>query len=264
MCARDNLTEPSTENVALEEGQQPNNKRSHIEKASGSTTPNEEPDRTVSRRRTDLEQPGAYQLLDGARHAAGSDEMSTSIQGNESGSTMVAGGHFGEECCSVLEMDPIAGRPQSPQLGTEDASGHSICNGGDGNALLQGEQVELVDRMERPEYQPFPLQECGIQVNVLSVPIQETELYGSQESGTCQTLAWNHPLQEMKQPALRQPRRTFGLLACHQPCDDGSVNVVSSLGRIQQPIEHCCGRQEIRLWQGQLDRLVLHQLNHCH
>ena len=91
-----------------------------------------------------------------------------------------------------------------------------------------------------------------------------SELYGSQESGTCQTLAWNHPLQEMKQPALRRPRGTYGLLACHQPCDDGSVNVVSSLGRIQQPIEHCCGRQEIRLWQGQLNRLVLHQLNHYH
>ena len=150
------------------------------------------------------------------------------------------------------------------QLGTEEASGYSICNGGDGNALPPGEQFELVDRMERPEYQPFPLQECGIPGNVLSVPIQETELYGSQESGTCQTLAWNHPLQEMKQPALRRPRGTYGLLACHQPCDDGTVNVVSSLGRIQQPIEHCCGRQEMRLWQGQLDRLVLHQLNHYH
>lgn len=154
------------------------------------------------------------------------------------------------------------------QLGTEEASSHSICNGGDENALPQGEQVELVDRMHRPEHQPFLWQECGIQVNVLSVPIQETELYRSQESETCQTLdqgcAWNHPLQEMEQPALRRPCGTYGLLACHQPCDDGFVNVVSSLGRIQQPIEHCCGRQEIRLWQGQLDRLVLHQLNHYH
>ena len=62
------------------------------------------------------------------------------------------------------------------QLGTEEASSHSICNGGDENALPQGEQVELVDRMQRPEHQPFLWQECGIQVNVLSVPIQETEL----------------------------------------------------------------------------------------
>ena len=154
------------------------------------------------------------------------------------------------------------------QLSTEEASGYSICNGGDGNALPPGEQFELVDRMERPEYQPFPQQECGIQVNVLSVPIQETELYRSQESGTCQTLdlgcAWNHPLQEMEQPALRRPRRNYGSLAGHQPSDDGSVNIVSSLGSIQQYIEHCCGRQEIRLWQGQLDRLVLHQFNHYH
>ena len=154
------------------------------------------------------------------------------------------------------------------QLGTEETSGYSICNGGDGNALPPSEQVELVDRMERPEHQPFPLQECGIQVNVLSVPIQETELYSSQESGTCQTLdlgcAWNHPLQEMEQPALRRPRGNYGLLAGHQPSDDGSVNVVSSLGRIQQHIEHCCGRQEIRLWQGQLGRLVLPQFNHYH
>ena len=154
------------------------------------------------------------------------------------------------------------------QLGTEEASGYSICNGGDENALPPGEQFELADRMERPEHQPFPLQECGIQVNVLSVPIQETELYRSQESGTCQTLdlgcAWNYPLQEIKQPALRRPRGNYGLLADHQPGDDGSVNIVSSLGRIQQHIEHCCGRQEIRLWQGQLDRLVLHQFNHYH
>nr|XP_058949425.1 TNF receptor-associated factor 2-like isoform X2 [Pocillopora verrucosa] len=149
---------------------------------------------------------------------------------------------------------------QLQELGTEEASSHSICNGGDENALPQWEQVELVDRMQRPEHQPFLWQECGIQVNVLSVPIQETELYRSQESGTCQTLdqgcAWNHPLQEMEQPALRRPCGTYGLLACHQPCDDGFVNVVSSLGRIQQPIEHCCGRQEIRLWQGQLDRIA--------
>ena len=148
------------------------------------------------------------------------------------------------------------------QLGTEETSGYSICNGGDGNALPPGEQVELVDRMERPEHP------SGIQVNVLSVPIQETELYRSQESGTCQTLdlgcAWNHPLQEMEQPALRRPRGNYGSLAGHQPSDDGSVNIVSSLGRIQQYIEHCCGRQEIRLWQGQLDRLVLHQFNHYH
>ena len=261
MGARDNLTEPSTENVALEEGQQPNNQQSDIKKASGSTTPNEEPDRTVSRKSTDLEKPGGYQMLHGGRHATGSDEMSTSIQGNESASTMT----FGEECRPVSEMDLIAGRPQSPQLGTEDASGHSICNGGDGNALPQGDQVELVDRMERPEHQPFPLQECGIQVNVLSVPIQETKLFRSQELGTRQTFhqgyTWNHPLQEMEQPALRRPRETSGLLACHQPRDDDSVNVVSSLGRIQQHIEHGCERQEIRLWQGQLDRLVLHQLN---
>lgn len=158
MCARNNLTEPSTDNMALEEGQQPNNQQSDVEKASGSTTPNEEPDRTVSRKRTDLEQPGGYQMLHEGRHATGSDEMSTSIQGNESASTMT----FSEECRPVSEMDLIAGRPQSPQLGTEDASGHSICNGGDGNALPQGDQVELVDRMERPEHQPFPLQECGI------------------------------------------------------------------------------------------------------
>ena len=223
MCARDNLTEPSTDNVALEEGQQPNNQQSDVEKASGSTTPNEEPDRTVSRK----------------------EEW--------------------EECRPVSEMDLIAGRPQSPQLGTEDASGHSICNGGDGNALPQGDQVELVDRMERPEHQPFPPPECGIQVNVLSVPIQETELFRSQELGTRQTFhqgyTWNHPLQEMEQPALRRPRETSGLLACHQPRDDDSINVVSSVGSIQQHIEHGCERQEIRLWQGQLDRLVLHQLN---
>ena len=110
--------------------------------------------------------------------------------------------------------------------------------------------------MERPEHQPFPLQECGIQVNVLSVPIQDTELYRSQESGTCQTLdlgcAWNRPC------------GNYGLLACHQPSDDGSVNVVSSFGRIQQHNEHCCGRQEVLLWQGQLGRLVLTQFNHYH
>ena len=119
--------------------------------------------------------------------------------------------------------------------------------------------------MERPEHQPFPLQECGIQVNVLSVPIQETELFRSQELGTRQIFhqgyTWNHPLQEMEQPALRRPRETSGLLACHQPRDDDSINVVSSVGSIQQHIEHGCERQEIRLWQGQLDRLVLHQLN---
>ena len=151
--------------------------------------------------------------------------------------------------------------------GTEEASGYSICNGGDGNAL-QGDRLNWLTGWRDRNISLFPLQECGIQVNVLSEPIQETELYRSQESDTCQTLdlgcAWNHPLQEMEQPALRRPRGNYGLLAGHQPSDDGSVNIVSSLGRIQQHIEHCCGRQEIRLCQGQLDRLVLHQFNHYH
>ena len=121
--------------------------------------------------------------------------------------------------------------------------------------------------MERPEHQP--LSPAGMWYPSQCVKCTHSgDGTISQESDTCQTLdlgcAWNHPLQEMEQPALRRPRGNYGLLADHQPSDDDSVNVVSSLGRIQQHIEHCCGRQEIRLWQGQLGRLVLPQFNHYH
>ncbi|XP_022803413.1 uncharacterized protein LOC111340778 [Stylophora pistillata] len=260
ICGRSNPTEPSTENVAFEEG---------------SITTNEEPERTAGRRRNDLEQPGAYQLVDGRRHTSESWEMSTPIHGNELAGTIAVDGQFGDGSCPVQEEDPIAGTTasaharQSFQMDNDDASsGHSICNGGDGNALLQEDQVEQDDRMERPEHQPFLQQEGGTQVNGLCVPIQETELCRSRESGTCQTrdqgCASSHYLQETEQPAARQPGEPSALLYSQQPRDDGSVNVVSSLGQIEQPIEHACERQEIGTWIGQIDRQVLHQLDHYH
>ncbi|XP_022803425.1 uncharacterized protein LOC111340788 [Stylophora pistillata] len=233
MRARSNPTEPSMENLAFEEGL---------------TSTNEEPEWTVGRRRNDLEQPRAYQLVDGGRHTTGSGEVSTFIHGNEMAGTMAVGGQSGEGSCTVQEKDSIAGPTassyarQSLRMDNDDVSGHSICNGGDGNVLLQEDQVEQDVWMERPEHLPFPQQEGGIQVNGLSVPIQETELCRSSESGTCQTrdqgCASSHPLQETERPAARRLREPSGLLACQQPCHDGFVNVVSSLGQIEQPIEH--------------------------
>ena len=248
-CRLSNPTEPSTENVAFDEG---------------STHNNDEPERTAGRRRNDLEQPGAYQLVDGRRHTSESGEMSTSIHGDQLAGTS-------EGSCPVQEKDSITGLTASAharksfQMDNDDSSGHSSCDGGDGNVLLQEDQVEQDVRTERPEHQPFPQQEGGTQVNGLSVPIQETELCRLRESVTCdQGCALSHPLQETEQPAARRPSEPSGLLACQQPRDDGSVNVVSSLGQIEQPIEHACERQEIRLWKGQLDRQVLHHLNYYH
>ena len=103
--------------------------------------------------------------------------------------------------------------------------------GAEVNGLNYHTQLHASRRPDRPEYQP-PYPEEG----------------GDQASGC------NCPVQETGQVAGQLPDEHEDLSPGHQQVDGAHINGVSSTDQMEQAMEHSCSRQELRLWNQELDR----------
>ena len=253
---------------------------------SGPLSPNKRADETVNYSMNGQEEPAAHQQEDDGQlnnlmpiapqeWQATSSQQASGGQVNGLANSVAVGGHTVDASCAVQEMDQTANSTgninewqQHYQLsdgGSCSASNHCTCNGKeamDASYSIQEGVVVTGQSMERAE-QPSYQQGQGALSNGLRSPTQETGQHASYgtdgqrslvaEAAGDQNCACNYPMQETGQSADLPP--------CYQLSDDAHVNAVSSMGSIEQAVEHICEDSELQLWKQELDRQVLYPLH---
>ena len=164
------------------------------------------------------QRPPVYQQVDGRR-------------GSGSNNSLLNGVETSEAPFPIQETEPVVdqlvnGQQRQTLYQQQLEGGVAELNG-----LNYHTQLHASQRPDRPEYQP-PYPEEG----------------GDQASGC------NCPVQETGQVAGQLPDEHEDLSPGHQQVDGAHINGVSSTGQMEQAMEHNCSRQELRLWNQELDR----------
>ena len=179
-----------------------------------------------------------------------------------------------------MEVDQIAdqtvnadergpGRHQQVDDRRGSGANYSMMNGaGASEASLSIQETQpFSDQLVNGLQQQIPLQQEGAALaNGLSHRTQEADLHSSQrpdrpeyqppypEVGADQACEYNVPVEETGQVAGQLPDEQDDLPPGFQQLNVGEINGVSSTGQTEQSVEHCCSRQEIKLWKQTLDR----------